>query len=416
MTSLRWLWVLVLVSACGGLREVALDDELDAGGSSSGGSDDDGDDDDDQSSSSSGGSSGSSSSSGGSSSGSSSSGDADAGPFVKGELELVASALEGGVGVAVTDEHVYWYEQGEWRGGGSSDSYFMRLPLDELCAPAVNCGALIPRTEFEPYFFGDARTGPVTGEGWSCVTTTYNATRDTELRCLNEATGVVSQLGPTQFAAGVSAIYDGYLYFTVAKRAADGAGAKSSIRRVALDTAATPTVVVSRDADVIDDLAIDATGLVWLEGDFDGDSTTLWQKTAATAPVQLVAARPGRGEVELDADHVFVSRTSEGVVVRYTRNAPVDELVLAINQKSPGPLVRRGDFLFWLNFGPAPDYAASQVQRSRLDGSDVVLLDDDRYLSGIAVTDSYVYAVSFTDTVPGEGRLGSLKRIRWAPP
>jgi hypothetical protein len=410
MLRFNWLLAFATLTACGTLRETAIEDDPADAGQTPGGDDDDddlGDDDTpDRDASTSEKDTGTHDTA---------DADADAAVFVKGELEPIAANLVGGLGVATTDANVYWYEEGEFLSGSLEDAVLRSLPIGQTCSADIDCGNRLYTSRGEGTFFGDARTGPIAGDGWACVSSTVNATRDTEMQCVQESSGDTFQLASEQFAAGVGTIYDGHLYFTVPRNAADGAAGKSLIRSVALAAGAEPVTVIARAADDVLAVAADAGGMVWLEGGFDDAPSSLWMRTPSGEITQMAADRPGSGNVALDASHVYVTRIKEGMVVRYARTAPFAMEPLASTQGSPLTVARRGDFLFWFNLGAPPNYSASSVMRARPDGSEPVVLDSDTYLSGMAVTDTHVYVSQYTSSTI-EARTGTIKRVRYVAP
>ena len=331
----------------------------------------------------------------------------DARPFTPGPPETVAENLLGGLGVAVTTSHVYWYEQGERAGGSNWDAVFRRLPLTQTCNAGENCGAMLPRPGGLPTFFGDSHKGPVASDAVACVDVISNATRDTELYCLRQSDGTMVRVPGTQFAATVRLAVSGDLYFSVPAKAPQ---TTSYIRRwSALTPSVVPVDVLTRTASRIESLAIDGATLFWSES--NGAMSTVWTQGTG-APEQLAAARPGSGMLTVDASFVYVSRAQEGKVLRYPRAGLTAGVELATGKKTPGPLLRRGGYLLRLDYGDSPDYANSELSRCNADGTDCIVLDSDPAQSGFAATANTAYVVAFGTSPTFKG---TIKRVRFSP-
>lgn len=327
-------------------------------------------------------------------------------PFTPGPLETVAENLLAGLGVATTSSHVYWYERGA-AAGSNWDAVFRRLPFTQICGAGENCGAMLFRSGGFPTYFGDWHTGPVASDSIACISVIYNATRETELSCLRQSDGTVVRAPGTQFAATVRFAASGDLYFSVPARPAQ---TTSYVRKwsVATPTVA-PTDVLTRTTSNIQSFVVDGATFFWVES--SGSTSSVWTQGTG-APEQLALPRPGDAELTVDGSFVYVSRTTEGKVLRYPRTGLTAGVEIATNKKSPGSLARRGDYLLRLDYGDPPDYANGELSRCSPDGTACVTLDLDPGQSGFAATANTAYVVTFGS--PPNYR-GTVKRIRFAP-
>jgi hypothetical protein len=140
--------------------------------------------------------------------------------------------------------------------------------------------------------------------------------------------------------------------------------------------------VLSRTATDISTFIVDGTTFFWLEA--SGTNTSLWTQRSGSAPEQLAAGRPGSGEIASDAQFVYVSRSKEGVVLRYPRTGMTAGTEILRSLNTPGPLLLRGPYLLVLSYGSGPDYRDSEVSRCARDGSGCVSLSKDPTVRGLA--------------------------------
>ncbi|HRH00115.1 MAG TPA: hypothetical protein PLR99_27905, partial [Polyangiaceae bacterium] len=334
-------------------------------------------------------------------------------PDLPGPLEPFVGNLLAGLGVSASSDHVYWLEQGARAGASSNfDAVFRRRGLTAApCSPATdNCGAWLP-TAGRTYF-GDAHTGPVSSADITCFSVIYNATRDTELHCLVHGPGTMARVPGVMFAASVRLAIGNELYFSVPSRA----GGPATLKRWNATTPATaPVDVLVRTATDITDVVVDGDLTFWTESSGSGASamTSVWARQGvAGTPTQVAPPSAGGARLALDASSLYVTHLAAGTILRHPR-APGGAgagVSIASGQASVGPILRRGAYLLWLNYGPAPDYTASEVVRANPDGSGALVIDRDETLSDLAATSDTAYMVTFGKP---PDYIGTVKRVRF---
>ncbi len=338
--------------------------------------------------------------------------DAGDAPDVPGPLEPFVGNLLAGLGVSVSGEHVYWLEQGARAGASSNfDAVFRRRAFTAApCLPAENCGAWLLNAGRT--YFGDAHPGPVSYADITSFSVIYNATRDTELHCLVHSSGTMARVPGVMFAASVRLAIGNELYFSVPSRA----GGPATLKRWNATTPATaPVDVLSRTATEISDVAIDGDLTFWSESTGSGAAATtaVWVRQGPTGtPAQIAPPSPGGARLALDASSLYVTHLSAGTVQRHPRTpgGAGAGVQIAAGQASVGPILRRGAYLLWLNYGPAPDYTASEVVRANPDGSGATVIDRDETLSDLAATNDTAYMVTFGKP---PSYIGTVKRLRF---
>ncbi len=333
------------------------------------------------------------------------------GPDTPGPLEAFAGNLQAGIGISVSSDHVYWLEQGARAGASNYDALFRRRGLTAApCAAGDNCGAWMPVAGTT--YFGDAHTGTVSSAAVTCLSVIYNATRDTEIRCLNHASGEMLRVPGTFFAASVRLAVGADLYFSVPSRA----GGPTTLKRWStVPPLVAPVDVLSRTATEVIDLVMDGDTLFWAElsGTGAAATTTLWARVGvAGVPVQIGPSRPGGARLALDAGFLYVTHLSEATIDRHPRTAAGagPGVQIAADQRGVGPILRRGAYLLWLNYGPPPDYTASQVVRALPDGTGQVVIDNEESLTDFTATSDTAYMVSYGKD---PGYIGTVKRVRF---